>query len=279
MNSFDERAATWDDDPAKVERAAVIAAAIRDAVPLGPSVRLLEYGAGTGLVTQALRSSVGPITLVDTSAGMRDVMLAKIASGAIPEARVWDLDLETAAVPAERFDLVVTVLTLHHVHDVPIVLARFAELLDAGGHLCIADLDAEDGSFHGPDADVHHGFDRGRLTDALTAAGFTDVQIRDCHSMVRDGVAYPIFLATCRTGLSPGRSSAQRAGRRGRVPPRGAGAGAAPSSPARTGGLLAADVGGEVLAGERGAVARPGRRACPRRRSGRRRGRRRGRGR
>src|SRR5690606_42045723 len=45
---FDEKAATWDDDPAKVERARVVADALRDAVPPGPTTRLLEYGAGTG---------------------------------------------------------------------------------------------------------------------------------------------------------------------------------------------------------------------------------------
>lgn len=199
MNSFDERAATWDDDPAKLERARVVAGAICDAIALDGSQRLLEYGAGTGLVTQALRNVVGPVTLVDTSEGMRKVMLAKIAAGAITDARVWDLDLESAPAPDERFDLVVTVLTLHHVHDIAAVLSKFAELLAGGGQLCVADLDKEDGSFHGPGADVHHGFSRSELAAALTAAGFTDVDLRDCNRIARDdGATYPMFLATCR---------------------------------------------------------------------------------
>src|SRR5690606_18584865 len=78
-DDFDEKAATWDADPAKVERARVVAEAVRATVPLDRSTRLLEYGAGTGLVTQALRDAVGPVTLADTSAGMRDVMQAKVA--------------------------------------------------------------------------------------------------------------------------------------------------------------------------------------------------------
>lgn len=49
----------------------MVAGAIREAVPLDPSVRLLEYGAGTGHVSQALCDTVGPITVADTSAGMR----------------------------------------------------------------------------------------------------------------------------------------------------------------------------------------------------------------
>jgi ubiquinone/menaquinone biosynthesis C-methylase UbiE len=198
LNTFDERAATWDDDPAKLDRAKVVADAISDAIVLDGTQRALEYGAGTGLVTQALRSAIGPVTLVDTSQGMRDVMLAKIAAGTITDARVWDLDLEKAPAPDERFDLVVTVLTLHHVHDVGVVLSKFAELLAGGGRLCVADLDKEDGSFHGPGFDGHHGFDRAELAAQLAAAGFTDVEFRQCGQISRDGATYPMFLATCR---------------------------------------------------------------------------------
>jgi predicted TPR repeat methyltransferase len=195
-NRFDELSATWDDDPAKVERAAVVARAIRDAVPLDGSVRVLEYGAGTGLVTEALRDTVGPVTLVDTSAGMREVIERKIATGAITDARVWDVDLSTDAAPDEEFDLVVTVMALHHVADEGTVLARFADLLVDGGHVCIVDLEHEDGSFHGADFDGHHGFERGALAATLERVGFTDVTFRHCHDMVRDGVSYPLFLAT-----------------------------------------------------------------------------------
>src|ERR1043166_9675393 len=94
-----------------------VATVIRDTVPLHRNMRLLEYGAGTGLVTQALRDDVGPATLVDTSAGMREVMERKIASGALPDATVWNLDFSTDPVPDERFDVIVTAMTLHHIPD------------------------------------------------------------------------------------------------------------------------------------------------------------------
>jgi ubiquinone/menaquinone biosynthesis C-methylase UbiE len=207
VNSFDDRAATWDDDPAKLDRATVVAEVICDAIDLDGSQRVLEYGAGTGLVTQALGNVVGPATLVDTSEGMRNVMLAKIAAGAITDARVWDLDLESAPVPDERFDLIVTVLTLHHLHDIGGVLAKFAQMLASDGHLCIVDLDAEDGSFHGVGFDGHHGFDRTELGTTLTTAGFADVQFRECSHMVRDDASYPMFLATCRVAAPESASS------------------------------------------------------------------------
>lgn len=196
-NPFDEKAATWDDDPAKVQRATAVASAIRATGVLGRSMRMLEYGAGTGLVTQALRDAVGPVTMADSSSGMREVMRAKIDAGAITDARVWDLDLTSGAVPDERFDLIVTVMTLHHIPDLAPVLAGFADLLDPGGRLCVVDLEEEDGSFHGADFAGHHGFRRSTVASDLAAAGFTDVVFQGCGDVVRDGATYPLFLATC----------------------------------------------------------------------------------
>ena len=196
-NSFDERAATWDDDPAKVERAETVARAIRALVPLDRSTRMLEYGAGTGLVTQYLRDAVGPVTLADTSMGMREVMNRKIASGVITDARVLDVDLATDPAPDESFDLVVTVMTLHHIPNAGAVLSSFAGLLVDGGHLCIVDLEEEDGSFHGDAFEGHRGFGRAALSSLLEHAGFADVAFQPCHHVVRGGAAYPLFLATC----------------------------------------------------------------------------------
>ncbi|MEO6122553.1 MAG: methyltransferase domain-containing protein [Ilumatobacteraceae bacterium] len=196
-NRFDTSAATWD-DPAKIERAAAVATKIRSTVQLDRSMRLLEYGAGTGLVTQALRDAVGPVTLADTSTGMRDVMRSKIASGALTDARVWDLDLATDPVPDERFDLIVSVLTMHHIENTGAVLAGFATLLDDNGTLCVVDLDKEDGSFHGADFEGHRGFDRSALSADLAVAGFTDVVFQDCHHIVHGEVDYPLFLVSCK---------------------------------------------------------------------------------
>ena len=202
-NSFDEKAATWDDDPAKVERSGSIARAIRDVVPLDGSERLFEYGAGTGLVAEVLRDAVGPVTLADTSAGMRAVMAAKVAAGTLADARIWDLDLSSAPVPDERFDLVVTVMALHHIDDVAPVLAAFHTLLDPGGHLCVVDLDAEDGSFHTGEFHGHPGFERAGMASLLADAGFTDIAFRDGGSVDRNGVDYPLFLATCSPAGAP----------------------------------------------------------------------------
>lgn len=198
---FDLVAADWDADPAKVEHARAVAAAIADTLHLAPGTRLLEYGAGTGLVSQALLGHVARVTLADSSAGMRGVLEQKVAAGLFPaDTRVWALDLQADPPPPEHFNLLVTSLVLHHVRDLPRVLAGMVELLDAGGQMAIADLDREDGSFHAHhhDFDGHSGFDRATLAADLEAAGLTDVRVQDCTHIVKEGTPYPVFLATAR---------------------------------------------------------------------------------
>lgn len=197
---FDEKAATWDDDPDKRNQAQEVAHAVLAAVPLAEQARVLEYGAGTALVTEELLAAGGhglEVTLADNSPGMLAVLREKTTAGRFPSGtRVVSLDLETQPVPADRFDLIVSSMVLHHVRDLPTVLAAFAELLDDGGHLCIADLDHEDGSFHTHDFDGHHGFDRPELARALEAAQFAEVTVADCTQVTREGTTYPVFLAT-----------------------------------------------------------------------------------
>lgn len=196
---FDEMATTWDDDPTKVERARIVGALLPQRLTLGSSTRVLEYGAGTGLVAQALAPHVGPLTLADPSAGMRAAMDAKVGDGRLPAgSRVvdWTFDADGSPPPGdERFDLVVTVQVLHHVPVLEPVLAAFAAVTEPGGHLAIVDLEAEDGSFHGDGFGGHHGFHREELGRQLEAAGFGDVRFDHAYDLEKGGHAYPLFLA------------------------------------------------------------------------------------
>lgn len=196
-NPFDEKAATWDTQPGHLERAEAVARRIAEEIELDSGMRTLEYGAGTGLVSEKLAHLVGPLTLVDTSEGMRQVMRDKIAAGRLPDAVVADFDVTGSDVSAGPFDLVFTVLTLHHMDDTKAALEGFAKLIAPGGHLCVVDLDQEDGSFHG-DAEgmhVHHGFSRSHLQHLMADAGFVDVSVSDCYHIERDDGTYPMFMA------------------------------------------------------------------------------------
>jgi ubiquinone/menaquinone biosynthesis C-methylase UbiE len=195
---FDARAATWDDDSTKVRRARAVADAIQRHVPLTRATRVLEYGCGTGLLSFMLRPQVGDVTLADISDGMLAVAAAKIAATGDAAMRTVRLDLLADPLPVQRFDVVWSLMTLHHIPDTEAILARFREVLARPGCLCIADLDAEDGSFHGAGFDGHNGFDRGRLGAQARAAGFATVAFTTAYVMRKasGGVerSYPIFL-------------------------------------------------------------------------------------
>ena len=56
--------------------------AVDRAIPgLDDGARLLDYGAGTGLLAQSMATHVGSLTLVDTSSGMREVMARPFTNG------------------------------------------------------------------------------------------------------------------------------------------------------------------------------------------------------
>ena len=173
MINFDERAKDWDSDPAKVERARVVADAIRADVPLSSAMTAFEYGCGTGLLSFALQPDFNSITLADTSQGMLDVLSEKIIAAGVKNMHPVRLDLSSDLPPDSRYGIIYSLMTLHHVPDTEKVLGRFYALLDAGGYLCISDLEKEDGSFHGKQVSgVHHGFERAELAASVEAAGF-----------------------------------------------------------------------------------------------------------
>ena len=198
-SSFDARAQTWDDDPRRRKLAASIFAALAQAVPLRAEWTALDYGAGTGLLALALAARVRRVLAVDSSAGMLAVLAEKARAGGA-NVETLHADFAQDSLPAGPFDLVASAMTLHHVADVDGLLRKFFALLAPGGRIALADLDAEDGSFHGPDAPgVHHlGFDRAALARQLADAGFADVRFSDAARNEKNGRVYVVFLTAAR---------------------------------------------------------------------------------
>jgi ubiquinone/menaquinone biosynthesis C-methylase UbiE len=201
MATFDERAADWD-SPEHVARAEEAADAFVAAVPIPAGTRAVELGAGTGLLGLAIRDRVGvarlaELVLTDPSTGMLEVAAAKVRDRGLAGVTTARLDLVAdPPPPGAPFDLALSVLMLHHVEDTPAALAAVRRLLVPGGRLALADLDAEDGSFHTAEAEGihHHGFDRSHLRRVVEAAGFTDVAFGTAATVEREGRMYPLFL-------------------------------------------------------------------------------------
>ncbi len=199
MATFDERAREWDTQE-RSERAEVVAAAIRANVPLTPTTRTIDIGAGTGLLGFALADDVGDLVFAEPSDGMREVIGEKLAASGRADVTAIPFDLSTGPPPGKPFDLAISLLVLHHVADTAVALAAIRGLLVPGGRIALADLDTEDGTFHDADAEgIHHlGFDRAALGELARDAGFVDVEFRTATEIVEDDRHYPIFLLLAR---------------------------------------------------------------------------------
>lgn len=199
-NHFDLDSITWDENPMRRERAAAVANAVRAHIPLFDGMKALEFGCGTGLLSFAMLPFPGTIALADTSAGMLTVAGQKIAASGAENLSTLQLDLFADPLPPQRYDLITSLMVLHHIPDTEKALSRLADLLAPGGWLCLADLDAEDGSFHAHEAgfDGHNGFDRAALAEKLRAAGFADPQFGTVYAMHKETSAgardYTVFL-------------------------------------------------------------------------------------
>lgn len=198
-SDFDARAKTWDEDAVKHERATRVASVLAERLPELSRKTVLEYGAGTGLLGLALQPLVSEVTLADSSREMLAVAQQKIAARGLRNARTLPLDLTNDPVPDARFDVVCTLMTLHHIPDTDGILRAFHQLLPAGGTLCVADLDREDGSFHGAGFTGHSGFDRAELQRRLERSGFRGVRFETVFEVAKETAAgrrsYPVFLA------------------------------------------------------------------------------------
>lgn len=201
-NEFDQAAATWDESLYRAERARAIAQGIRERVPLFAQMTALEYGCGTGLLSFALQSDLGSIILADSSTGMLSVVQEKIAAAGIRNMTPLLVDLVSGPLPVngppQLVQLIYTLMTLHHIPDTAKILQAFYTLLESPGYLCVADLDAEDGSFHGADFTGHKGFERAALGSLAREAGFRKVQFTTIYHTPRNvggSIKYfPLFL-------------------------------------------------------------------------------------
>lgn len=201
---FDAAASTWDEDPAKIERARRTAQLLRERLPLSGTERVLDIGGGTGQLSLFLADAVGAVTISDASAGMVETAIGNIrAAGLGDRFTALQLDLTAEPAPGAPFDGAWSQLALHHVPDVDRLLRTVHNSLKSGGWFAVIDLDTDAaGAFHAkhPDFHGHHGFDREEFAERLVLAGFTDVTVTDGGLLEKEGLAegtrtFPMFLA------------------------------------------------------------------------------------
>jgi 2-polyprenyl-3-methyl-5-hydroxy-6-metoxy-1,4-benzoquinol methylase len=179
---FKEKAEDFDTNDVPRQLSAGIGACILDNVELNDGMQVMDFGAGTGLITAQVAGRVNKVTCVDVS----EAMLEKLAAKQELQGKVD----------------IVCAMAMHHVEDTDKLVQRFAEHLKPGGQVALADLDEEDGTFHPEDTEgvYHSGFNRDAFSAILKSHGFKDIHIFDATSVQREQGRYPVFLAVATKG-------------------------------------------------------------------------------
>lgn len=192
---FKEKAQDWDSRDMVRQISIGVGTTILENVQLSADMQVMDFGAGTGLVSTHVAPHVGSITAVDIS----EAMLEKLSSKPELEGKVniRCQDILSHPLP-EKFDLIISAMAMHHVEDTERLVQALAGHLHEGGRVALADLDKEDGTFHPADVQgvFHHGFSRDVLREIFILHGFSDVQFRTAHVAIKEGREYPIFLVT-----------------------------------------------------------------------------------
>lgn len=190
---FQEKAQDWDVNDVVKALSKGIGSAILNNVTLDKSMHVMDFGAGTGLITAQVADKVGKVTAVDVSEAMLERLAAKNELKGKVEIVCQNIIEQPLGI---EFDLIVSAMAMHHVKDTDKMIERFAEHLKPGAKVALADLDEEDGSFHPEDVQgVHHsGFNREAFTDKLKSHGFKDIRFVTAHTASKEEKDYPIFL-------------------------------------------------------------------------------------
>jgi ubiquinone/menaquinone biosynthesis C-methylase UbiE len=195
---FDDKAASWDDDPIRVARAEAIGKVLGSRIDLKQVNKALEYGSGTGLLSFALKDQLNDVLMMDESEQMVAVANSKCQAQHVSHMQAMQYDLTNKSYDDDRFDLIYLLLTLHHIPDDEFILKRFYNLLNSGGYLAIIDLDKEDGSFHDGEFHGHLGFDRTEIEEKLKKIGFSIFSYEICYELEKEKEGgkrvYPLFL-------------------------------------------------------------------------------------
>ena len=184
---FNKSSQQWDAQLFRVNLANDVAEAISREISLSKDMAALDFGCGTGLLTLNLRPLVGTIIGADSSPGMLSMLEEKIKEQGLTNNRTLVVDFEKGDRIAEKFDLILCNMVLHHVPDTIALFRIWQEMLLPGGRLCLSDLDTEDGSFHSDKTGVFHfGFDREELKQQFHRAGFPEVRDVTATSVSRE---------------------------------------------------------------------------------------------
>jgi 2-polyprenyl-3-methyl-5-hydroxy-6-metoxy-1,4-benzoquinol methylase len=192
---FNQAAAGWDKGDMRQQIAHSVFQTINSRIALLKTMSIMDFGCGTGLLSFKIAPMVRRVVGIDLS----EKMLEQLASKNTPECEVIPMVRDILTEPLEeRFHGIVSSMAIHHVEKIEALFKTFYEHLKPGGFIAIADLEAEDGTFHthGNEGVHHYGFDKETLRAIIERSGFNQVRFHHVHTVEKESGVYPIFLVT-----------------------------------------------------------------------------------
>lgn len=146
-------------------------------VALGDDV--LEVGPGYGAATDVLCALTHRLTSVEIDLGLATMLRARFAD--TPAVEIVDGDATDLPYPDERFTGAACFTMLHHVSSAQLqdrLFAEVARVLRPGAALVASDSLASDDLAAMHDGDTYNPVDPHGLPARLTAAGFTEIEVK-----------------------------------------------------------------------------------------------------
>lgn len=192
---FNQAAAKWDKGDMRQNIAHAVFQTITSRIALLNNMNIMDFGAGTGLLSFKIAPMVKRVVGVDLS----QKMLEQLESKNSPTLSVQPIYQDILNTPLqEQFHGIVSSMAMHHVEDTFELFKAFHNHLKRDGFVAIADLEEEDGTFHehGNDGVHHFGFDRESLRETIEKAGFEHVRFHHAYTVQKSDKGYPIFVVT-----------------------------------------------------------------------------------
>ncbi|MBK9575633.1 MAG: ArsR family transcriptional regulator [Fibrobacterota bacterium] len=142
-----------------------------------PPLRLLDLGAGDGIVGCLAASAGHSVTLVDWSQAQLDRARSRARREGLDQIATVKADFTATGLPSGGFDRVVLSHVLHHAGEPAALLREARRLLAPGGMLWILDLSAHSEEWmRSEQGDFWLGFSMDQLGQMLQDCGFSEVR-------------------------------------------------------------------------------------------------------
>ena len=142
-NNWDEFAAGWDsNDGVRLYAENAFYSWTQKVAPLVSDLsnsRILDFGCGTGLLTERLAPLCGQIVAVDTSVNMIDVLQRKVSTASIDNITALQIAINATTINeceelASKFDLIVASSVCSFLPDYETSLGDLTSIMNPGGY-------------------------------------------------------------------------------------------------------------------------------------------------